>query len=323
MTTPAVLEIQNVSRTFRLARSMFERVTLRAVDGVSLTLHKRDVLGIVGESGCGKTTLSKIMIGVLRPSSGTVLLDGQPLDQYSRRTIARRIQFVFQDPYSSLNPRRSVGETIVQPLRIHGVGDGPARQKRARELLDVVGLPARVFDNYPGQLSGGQRQRVVIARALALRPEILICDEPTSALDVSVQSQILNLLLDLRDEFDLSMVLVSHNLAVVEHMATHVGVMYLGRIVELDEAERLFRDPRHPYTRVLLQSTMTIAPGAGIPHVRLGGAVPSPANIPTGCRFHPRCPSSVAACVSVAPTTEHDGGALIECHLAQPRTENQ
>jgi peptide/nickel transport system ATP-binding protein len=319
MKPPPVLEVQDVSRTFKLSRSLFEKRLLRAVDGVSLTLRKGEVLGIVGESGSGKTTLSKMMLGLLRPSSGLVLLDGQPLDHYPRRTIARRVQFVFQDPYSSLNPRHTIGSIVAQPLRIHGIGDRAERQKRARELLDVVGLPSRVLGSYPGQLSGGQRQRVVIARALALRPEILICDEPTSALDVSVQAQILNLLLDLRREFDLSYVLVSHNLSVVEHMATQVAVMYLGRIVELDEAERLFRDPRHPYTKVLLQSAMTIAPRAGIPNVRLGGAIPNPAALPSGCRFHPRCPEAVAVCSRVPPPTNSDGLSLAECHLVAPR----
>jgi peptide/nickel transport system ATP-binding protein len=315
---PPVLELTDVSRNFRFSRSLFERRVLRAVDRVSLTLRKGEVLGIVGESGSGKTTLSKMMLGLLQPSSGAVLIDGKPIADFSRRAIARRIQFVFQDPYSSLNPRHSVGAIIAQPLRIHGVGDSASREKRARELLDVVGLQSRLFDNSPGQLSGGQRQRVVIARALALRPEILICDEPTSALDVSVQSQILNLLLDLRREFDLSYVLVSHNLSVVEHMATQVAVMYLGRIVELDDAERLFRNPRHPYTKVLLRSAMTIAPRGGIPNVRLGGAIPDPANVPSGCRFHPRCPEVLAVCSQRVPPTNDDGVSLAECHLVTP-----
>lgn len=317
-TAPPVLELKDVTRDFRLSRSLFERRRLRAVDHVSLCLHKGEVLGIVGESGSGKTTLSKILLGLLQPSSGDVLLDGEPLASFARREVARRVQFVFQDPYSSLNPRHSVGGIIAQPLRIHGIGDRAAREKRARELLDVVGLPSRLFDSSPGQLSGGQRQRVVIARALALRPEILICDEPTSALDVSVQAQILNLLLDLRREFNLSYVLVSHNLTVVEHMATRVGVMYLGRIVELQESSRLFRDPQHPYTKVLLRSAMTIAPRAGIPNVRLGGAIPNPAALPSGCRFHPRCPEALPICSQLAPPHTIHGEGFAECHLAVP-----
>jgi peptide/nickel transport system ATP-binding protein len=264
---PVVLEMRDVSRLFRLSRGPFRHETLTAVDHVSLRVRQGDVLGIVGESGSGKTTLSKMMLGLLAPTSGEVLLDGRPLAEVPRRTLARRVQFVFQDPYSSLNPRRSIGSIIAQPLHIHGIGTRAERDKRARELLDVVGLPARVFDNAPGQLSGGQRQRVVIARALALKPKILVCDEPTSALDVSVQAQILNLLLDLRNEFDLTYVLVSHNLNVIEHMTTEVAVMYLGRIVELAEAGRIFSHATHPYTKILLRSAMTIAPGAGVPDV--------------------------------------------------------
>ncbi len=266
-TNPVVLQLRDVSRVFRMSRGPFRRETLTAVDHVSLQIRQGDVLGIVGESGSGKTTLSKMMLGLLPPTSGEVLLDGRPVSEVNRRLLARRIQFVFQDPFSSLNPRRSVGSIIAQPLQIHGIGTRAERERRACELLDVVGLPARVFDNSPGQLSGGQRQRVVIARALALKPKILVCDEPTSALDVSVQAQILNLLLDLRTEFDLTYVVVSHNLSVVEHIATHVAVMYLGRIVELAETRDIFQAPAHPYTKILLQSAMTIAPGAGIPDI--------------------------------------------------------
>lgn len=317
--TPPVLEIRNVCQHFDLSRAFSARRLLRAVDGVSLKVQKGDVLGIVGESGSGKTTLSKMMLGLLRPTSGEVLLDGEPLSGQPHRSIARRIQFVFQDPYSSLNPRRPIGSIIAHPLRIHGVGDEAERMRRAKELLDIVGLPSRVFESYPNQLSGGQRQRVVIARALALRPEVLICDEPTSALDVSVQSQILNLLLDLRREFGLTYVLVSHNLTVVEHMATQVGVMYLGRIVELDSAERIFRNARHPYTKVLLKSAMTIAPRGGVPDVRLSGSIPNPTALPSGCRFHPRCPEAMEICKAVAPPTNWDGYSLAECHLATPR----
>jgi peptide/nickel transport system ATP-binding protein len=272
---PVVLEMRDVTRTFKLSRGWFHRETLTAVDHVSLQVRKGDVLGIVGESGSGKTTLSKMMLGLLAPSSGEVLLDGKSLASFNRRALARRIQFVFQDPYSSLNPRGSIGAIIAQPLRIHGIGTRLEREKRARELLDVVGLPSRLFDSAPGQLSGGQRQRVVIARALALRPDILVCDEPTSALDVSVQAQILNLLLDLRSEFDLTYVMVSHNLTVIEHMTTEVAVMYLGRIVELTDAENLFHNSNHPYTKVLLRSAMTIAPGAGIPDVEFDRSDPA------------------------------------------------
>lgn len=312
---PPILELVDVSRDFSVTSGLFRRRTLRAVERVSLSLAKGDALGIVGESGSGKTTLSRMMLGLLAPTSGEVLLEGQPLRQQSRRAIARRVQFVFQDPYSSLNPRHTVARIIRQPLMVHAAGDAELHASKVEEMLDVVGLSRRLSDAYPNQLSGGQRQRVAIARALVLRPDVLICDEPTSALDVSVQSQILNLLLDLRHNFGLTYVLVSHNLAVIEHMATKVAVMYLGRIVECTTAELLFRAPRHPYTRVLLDSTITIAPRAGIPDVRLAGAVPDPTAIPSGCRFHPRCPEVLPACSSIAPPHAPTQEGFAECHL--------
>ncbi|MCO6388784.1 ATP-binding cassette domain-containing protein [Aliihoeflea sp. 40Bstr573] len=264
-----VLNVSNISHFYRAASGFWGRRSVRALDDVSLKIHRGEIVGIVGESGSGKTTISKIMMGLLTPTSGTVELDGRSISEQSRRDIARRIQFVFQDPYASLNPRQSIGRIISQPLKVHGIGTSVEQAKAAREALDVVGLSSRIFDAYPNQLSGGQRQRVAIARALILKPDILICDEPTSALDVSVQSQVLNLLLDLRKEFDLTYVMVSHNLSVIEHMASRVAVMYLGRIVELNVSEAIFSAPVHPYTKLLLDSAMTVAPGAGIPDMRI------------------------------------------------------
>jgi peptide/nickel transport system ATP-binding protein len=314
-----LLELDDVSRHFAVGGTLLQPRLLRAVDRVSLRVNKGDVLGIVGESGSGKTTLARMMLGLTAPSSGAVRLGGVPIGGIGRRAVARHVQLVFQDPYSALSPRQTIGRIIAQPLRVHGIGSRAERARRVGEMLDVVGLPARLREHYPSQLSGGQRQRVVIARALVLRPELLVCDEPTSALDVSVQAQILNLLLELRREFGLSYVLISHNLAVVEHMATEVAVMYLGRIVERTDAEALFRDPLHPYTRALLRATMTIAPRAGIPGTRLGGAVPDPTALPSGCRFHPRCAEALPICASAAPPRVAGPHGAAECHLLVPQ----
>ncbi|MBX3455268.1 ABC transporter ATP-binding protein [Ferrovibrio sp.] len=311
-----IFEVKAVSQQYQLGGHLFRRRYLRAVDDVSLQLRRGEVLGLVGESGCGKTTLAKIMMGLIQPTAGEVRLNGKRLADIPRLEVASRIQYVFQDPYSALNPRHSIGRIIEQPLRIHGIGTSAERAQKARKLLDVVGLPQRLIDSPPSQLSGGQRQRVVIARALALRPDILVCDEPTSALDVSVQSQILNLLLDLRSEFGLTYVFVSHNLAVVEHMATSVAVMYLGRIVEQAATAELFGNPQHPYTRALLHSVLTPDPGAGIPDLGLGRTVPNPAKLPTGCRFHPRCPVAVPVCSTKEPARGR-GERWAECHLVE------
>jgi len=265
-----VLDIRSVTHDFSGRRGMFGRQpAIRAVDDVSFRIEKGDVLGIVGESGSGKTTLSKIMLGLISPTAGEVDLHGRPVSGLDRKDIARHVQFIFQDPYSSLNPRHKVGELVAQPMALRGLGTASERAKRAREMLDVVGLPARMFDAYPNQMSGGQRQRVAIARALILQPEILICDEPTSALDVSIQAQVLNLLLELREEFGLTYVIVSHNISVIRHMTTRVGVMYLGRMVEMNASEPLLGDPQHPYTRLLLASALSVDPGAGIPDLHL------------------------------------------------------
>jgi len=311
-----VLELRDVSRTFRVSRGLMRGKTdLKAVDGVNLTLQRGEALGLVGESGCGKTTLSRMLLGLLAPSSGEVLVDGKPLDAKDRRERARRIQPVFQDPYSSLNPRKTVQQIVATPLDVHNVGAPGDRAKTVLDTLDMVGLPRRVADSYPGQMSGGQRQRVAIARALVMRPEILICDEPTSALDVSVQSQILNLLLELQKELGLTYLLISHNLAVVEHIANRVAVMYLGRIVEVSRTADLFRDARHPYTKALLSSVLTPEPGLGVPDTGLGGAWPNPMDPPTGCAFHPRCPRAMDVCSRVRPATTPTPAGRVECHL--------
>ncbi|MGY6633690.1 MAG: dipeptide ABC transporter ATP-binding protein [Alkalilacustris sp.] len=311
-----LLTLEGVSKTFSVKRGFFGvGRPLHAVSDVSLELREGEVLGLVGESGCGKSTLSKLLLGLLDPSAGRVLFEGKPLLGHGRRYIARHIQPVFQDPYSSLNPRKSVGFIIGQPLRVHGEAGAAETSARVRELLDMVGLPQRVMNAYPSQLSGGQRQRVAIARALILKPKVIICDEPTSALDVSVQSQILNLLLDLQRELGLSYLLVSHNLAVVQHMAHRVAVMYLGRLVEVTDSAGLFQGARHPYTRALLDSALTPDPEAGVPAPRLGATPPDPMNPPEGCAFNPRCPEVMDVCRLRRPRQLVDATGRVECHL--------
>jgi len=313
MTT--LLEASGVSRTFTVGRGMFaKKRTLQAVVGVDLDLAKGEVLGVVGESGSGKSTLAKMLLGLLPPNAGSIRLGGVDVAQMSRRALARRIQPVFQDPYSSLNPRKSVASIVSLPLAVQGIGTAEERREKAIAMLGRVGLARRHADVYPNELSGGQRQRVAIARALVVEPEIVLLDEPTSALDVSVQSQILNLLLDLRRDFGLTYVFISHNLAVIEHMATLVAVMYLGRIVEKGEREALFRAPRHPYTRALLESVLTPEPGLGIPDTGLGLAIPNPLDPPSGCVFHPRCPQSGPRCLTEPPRTVSDADGFVACH---------
>ena len=307
----SAIVIHDLQKHFRVKEGLFGAARLvRAVDGVTLSVPAGGTLGIVGESGCGKSTLARLILGLLPPTAGQVLVEGQDLSRLDRRARARLIQPVFQDPFSSLNPRRRIGDIVAQPLQAQGIG-GAEAARRVAAMLEQVGIAPDMVKRFPAQLSGGQRQRVAIARALVLRPRILLCDEPTSALDVSVQSQILNLLAGLRREFALTTIFISHNLAVVEHIADTVAVMYLGRIVEEAPSRDLFAAPRHPYTRALLASVLTPEPGLGVPDVGLGDVLPDPSNIPPGCRFHPRCPVAIARCSTQAPPWV-DGA---ECHL--------
>lgn len=312
----ALIETKDLQRTFTVSAGMFKpRQTLHAVNGVDLSVQRKDVLGIVGESGCGKSTLARMLLGLTPPTRGSIMIEGQDISKIDRRDLARRVQPIFQDPYSSLNPRRTISSIVSFPLDVLGVGTNSDRRKKAIDMLDRVGLPARYADNTPGQLSGGQRQRVAIARALVINPEIVICDEPTSALDVSVQAQILNLLLDLRKEFNLTYVFISHNLAVVEHIATQVAVMYLGRVVELTQTAELFKHPRHPYTQALLASVLTPEPGLGIPDMGLGLSFPDPLHPPSGCSFHPRCQQRRPECSVDHPRLLRDAQGEVACHL--------
>jgi peptide/nickel transport system ATP-binding protein len=311
-----ILECRGVSRIFEIGGGVFAaKKSLKAVEGVDLAIERGEVLAIVGESGCGKTTLSRMLLGLLPPTSGEIRVAGTPIETIDRAEIARRVQPVFQDPYSSLNPRKPLASIIALPLDVHGIGTREERRHRVEELMELVGLPRRLLYVYPSQLSGGQRQRVAIARALAMNPEIVICDEPTSALDVSVQAQILNLLQDLRRELNLTFVIVSHNLAVVEHMADRVIVMYLGRVIEAGPTQQIFAHPRHPYTQALLESVLTPETGRGLPEFVLRRGFPNPLDPPSGCSFHPRCPKAMPECSRTRPEPRHDGDTFVACHL--------
>ena len=311
-----ILEARDLARSFHVGQGMFAvPKTITAVDGVSLSLRPGEVLGIVGESGCGKTTLARMLLGLIAPTAGEARVDGRPIHALGGRERARLIQPVFQDPYSSLNPRRRIRDIVALPLVAQRRFGAREISRKVTAMLERVGLASELGERLPVQLSGGQRQRVAIARALVAEPKVVICDEPTSALDVSVQAQILNLLDDLRRDFGLSYVLISHNLAVVEHLASRVAVMYLGRIVEEAPVEALFAAPRHPYTRALLASVLTPEPGLGIPDVGLGTPLPDPTNVPAGCRFHPRCPQVMEKCRSEPPPRLAAPQSGVECHL--------
>ncbi len=311
-----VIEARDIRKTFQIRQGLFKgKKPLHAVNGVTLKIEKGSVLGLVGESGCGKTTMARMILGLESPTEGQILIDGEPLTGLDRIAVTRRVQPIFQDPYSSLNPRKTIGAIISLPLCAHKVGNSNGWRKQVEVLMELVGLPKRMYQNYPNQLSGGQRQRVAIARALIMKPEIVICDEPTSALDVSVQAQILNLLLDLRNEFDLTYVIISHNLAVVEHMATEVAVMYLGRVVERADTATLFENPWHPYTKALLGSVLTPDPTLGVPDTHLGATFPNPVFPPSGCTFHPRCRQAMPTCSQIVPHPRMVDGTHVECHL--------
>ncbi|PLW68691.1 ABC transporter ATP-binding protein [Pseudohalioglobus lutimaris] len=293
----------------------------RAVDDVSLTIRPGETLGLVGESGCGKSTLGRCISRLYTPTGGKVLFEGTDITHLRGKALMphrRHIQMIFQDPMESLNARHTVGEILEEPFIIHKLGDKAFRSQRVRGLLDTVGLPARSATRYPFEFSGGQRQRIGIARAIALNPRLIVCDEPVSALDVSIQSQVLNLLNDLQQEFKLAYLFIAHDLAVVKHISDRVAIMYLGKIVETADAETIYRQPRHPYTRSLISAIPVPDPHRKVQRQVLEGDVPSPIDPPSGCAFHPRCPEAIARCKVEAPELiAVDGDHQSACHLSE------
>ncbi|MBX9645838.1 MAG: dipeptide ABC transporter ATP-binding protein [Xanthobacteraceae bacterium] len=326
----ALLEVEGLVKHFVAARSVFGRPTafVKAVDGVSFSVEAGKTLALVGESGCGKSTVSRLVLRLIEPDAGKVRFEGRDLgalDDNALRAFRRDAQIIFQDPYASLNPRMTVSQILTEPLALHDLVPAARRRERVEELLQLVGLEPRFARRYPHEFSGGQRQRIAIARALAVEPKLIICDEPVSALDVSIRSQILNLLRDLQDRLGLAYIFVSHDLAVVKHIADRVAVMNLGTIVEAADAQALFAAPRHPYSRALLSAIPVPRPQAKRSRIVLEGEMPSALNPPPGCRFHTRCPYVIERCRTEVPALLADGtGHATACHRTAelPATEN-
>ncbi len=313
MSQKDILIVRELKTHFPIKRGLFRKTIghVKAVDGVSFTIPKGKTLGLVGESGCGKTTVGRTILRLIPATSGQVQFENSDvfkLDAEQMRQRRRDMQLIFQDPYGSLNPRMTIGNIIGEALTVHDLAKGKERQEKICELLRKVGLSENYINRYPHEFSGGQRQRVGIARALALNPKLIICDEPVSALDVSIQSQIVNLLQDLQEEFGLTYLFIAHDLAVVEHISDYVAVMYLGKIVEYASADDLYEHPSHPYTQALMSAIPQPDPKRKKTHIPLKGEVPSPSNPPSGCPFHPRCPKAVAQCKSEMPPLESKNG---------------
>jgi oligopeptide/dipeptide ABC transporter ATP-binding protein len=322
MTEDVLLRLTNVVKHYPIKRGAVFRHQIgavRAVDGVSLAVMRGETLGLVGETGCGKSTLARCVTRLHELTAGTVEFNGRDISTLSRRAlrpVRREVQMIFQDPYGALNPRRRVGSIIGDPFAIHGIADGAERKQRVQELMELVGLNPEHYNRFPADFSGGQRQRIGVARALALHPALIVCDEPVSALDVSIQAQILNLLAGLQKELGLTYLFIAHDLSVVEHVSDRVAVMYLGRIVELADASELYANPKHPYSAALLSAASVADPDLAERRERivLTGDVPSPVSPPTGCHFHPRCPKAQEICAQVAPELVGDNH-LTACHF--------
>lgn len=316
-----LLTVEDLKVHFPVKKGLFSKVSghVYAVDGVSLSLERGQTLGLVGESGCGKTTTGLGILALIRPTSGKIVYDGEEMSEAKPahlRELRREIQIIFQDPYSSLNPRMTVNQILADPLKVHGVFPGKERAERIAFLLDKVGLTPEHGRRYPHEFSGGQRQRIGIARALALNPKIIIGDEPVSALDVSIQAQIINLLVDLQKEFQLSYIIIAHDLAVVEYICDHIAVMYLGKIVESSSYRELYTQPKHPYTQALLSAIPVADPRRKRERIILKGDVPSPIKPPSGCHFHPRCAQRMEACSKERPRLRDIGGGhQVSCFL--------
>ncbi|RBP03325.1 ABC transporter ATP-binding protein [Rossellomorea aquimaris] len=320
MTEP-LLRVKNLKKHFPITGGILGRPvsSVKAVDGVSFTVNKGETLGIVGESGCGKSTTGRMLMRLIDPSEGKVTFEDRELTSLSNsemRKIRREMQMVFQDPFASLNPRHTVEKILEEPLKVHGMGSAKERKKRVHELLNIVGLSSYHAKRYPHQFSGGQRQRIGIARALMTKPKLIIADEPVSALDVSIQSQVLNLMQDLQKEFGLTYIFIAHDLGVVRHISDRVGVMYLGKMVELSNSETLYENPLHPYTEALLSAVPVPDPDFKRETILLQGDIPSPSNPPSGCTFHTRCPHATEICKQKVPEfKEHQPGHYVACHL--------